>query len=349
MKQNKRVRLEDIAVEVGLTKVSVSKALRDHPDIAPDTKARVREVASRLGYTPNLVARSLSSRRSNMIGVIVPKVAHSFFSHVIEGIYARASESNYEIIMCVSHESAELERKHVDTLLGMRVDGMLVSVSADTSDPSPFKAIVESGVPLVMFDRALEGVDVSTVTVDDRRGAADGVRHLIDLGCTDIAHLAGLSSMTIGRERRLGYEDALKAGNLPVREDRVVEGGFGEQDGYLGFKELYEGGRLPDAIFAVTFPVGLGAYHAALDLGVALDAFKLMTFGGSEMNRFLSHPMICIDQSARDVGNRATSLLLDQIDADARLRSQHVILPTRIDALDMPRIAIDGNLAISTR
>jgi LacI family transcriptional regulator len=347
MKQNRRVRLEDIAREVGLTKVSVSKALRDHPDIADITKQRVREVATRLGYTPNLVARSLSSRRSNMIGVIVPKVAHSFFSQVIEAIHARASESNYEIIMCVSHENADLERKHMETLLGMRVDGMLVSTSAATSDLKPFKTVLDAGVPLVLFDRAPSGLDVSTVTVDDRRGAREGVEHLIDVGHRDIAHLAGYSSVTIGRERRLGFEEAMKAAGLPVADGSIIEGGFGERDGYLGFNALYGTGRVPEAIFAVTFPVGLGAYHAALDLGVPLESFALMTFGGSEMNRFLSHPMYCVDQSAREVGSRAASLLIEHIESDGTRPPQHLILPTRIEPVSRPRYLLDGTSVLT--
>jgi LacI family transcriptional regulator len=332
MRYNRRVRLEDIAAEVGLTKVSVSKALRDHPDIAHDTKVRVREVAERLGYTPNLVARSLSSRRSNMIGVIVPKVAHSFFSAAIESIYARAAQSSYEIIMCVSHEDAKLERKHVETLLGMRVDGILVSITEGTTDPRPFAAIMEAGVPLVMFDRALEGLDVSTVTVDDRKGAADGVSHLIELGHREIGHLAGYSGVTIGRERRRGYVDALRAAGIDPETQQVVEGGFSERDGYVGFRKLAEDGRIPGAIFAVTFPVGLGAYDAASDLGVPLDSFKLLTFGGSAMNRFLSHPMIHIDQPARELGSRAASVLIDQVESRKPAAPQHYIIPTNIQS-----------------
>jgi LacI family transcriptional regulator len=339
MKYNRRVRLEDIAIEVGLTKVSVSKALRDHPDIAYDTKVRVREVAERLGYTPNLVARSLSSRRSNMIGVIVPKVAHSFFSLAIEAIYARASQSNYEIIMCVSHEDPRIERKHIDTLLGMRVDGILASVSEGTTDPRPFNAIMETGVPLVLFDRAIEGLEVSRVTVDDRKGAAEGVSHLIQAGHRSIAHLAGYSAVTIGRERRLGYEDALREAGISVASQKVIEGGFSEADGYLGFKKLLNSGPLPEAIFAVTFPVGLGAYDAALDAGISLDAFTLLTFGGSSMNRFLGHPMTYIDQPAREMGTRAASILIDQIEARKTGRPQHLVLPTR---LQLPgRTALD--------
>lgn len=320
--------MEDIALEVGLTKVSVSKALRNHPDIAAATKIRVREAAQRMGYTPNLVARSLSSRRSNMIGVIVPKVAHSFFSLIIETIYATAAESNFEIIMCVSHEDASLERKHVETLLGMRVDGILVSVTESTTDPMPFRAIQDAGVPLVMFDRALEGLDVSTVTVDDRRGAMDGVSYLIEQGHREIAHLAGYSPVKIGRERRLGYEDALRRAGIDPSEQCVVEGGFGEHDGYMGFKRMVESVGVPRAIFSVTYPVGVGAYDAAMDLGVPLESFSLLTFGGSAMNRFLSRPMICIEQPARDMGRRAIGLLIEQIETETSVRSQHLILPT---------------------
>src|SRR5690554_3069401 len=134
----KNITLQDIAEELGLTKVSISKALRDHPDISMETRIRVKETAKRLGYRPNLVARSLTSAKSKTIGLIIPKIAHYFFSRVVESIYKTAFENGYEVIIGVSLEDEELEKKHIETMLQMRVDGLLVSVTEKTTNAEPF-------------------------------------------------------------------------------------------------------------------------------------------------------------------------------------------------------------------
>ena len=168
---SKRVRLVDIAERLNITKVSVSKALRDHPDISRETRALVKKTAAEMGYSPNLVARSLSSRKSNVIGVVVPKIAHTFFSSVIDAIQEKATEEGYGILLAVSNEKADLETSHIERLLAMRVDGLLISVSQEDPDLSTYEKILEMHVPLVFFDRSIQDLPFSSVTVDDRGGA----------------------------------------------------------------------------------------------------------------------------------------------------------------------------------
>ncbi len=156
MKKKTLVTLSDIARRVKVSKVTVSKALRGHPDISAETAGKVKKVARELGYLPNFMARNLSSRRSNTIGVIVPKIAHFFFSSVIEAIYDAAFENNYEIILTVSQENAERELRHVESLLSMRVDGLIVSLSQQTRDTSIFDKVQQRGVPLICMDRVSE-------------------------------------------------------------------------------------------------------------------------------------------------------------------------------------------------
>ena len=130
----KNVTLQDIADELNLTKVSISKALRDHPDISEDTRIKVKKMAKEMGYRPNLVARSLTSSKSKTIGLIIPKIAHFFFASVVEAIYKTAFEQGYEVIIGVSLEDEELEKHHLETMLQMRVDGLLVSITEQTKD-----------------------------------------------------------------------------------------------------------------------------------------------------------------------------------------------------------------------
>ena len=146
---NRRVRLIDIAERLNLTKVSVSKALRDHPDISSKTRELVKQTADQMGYTPNLVARSLSSQRSNTLGVVVPKIAHTFFATAIEAIQGAANRNGYGILLAVSHESADLESQHIERLLEMRVDGLLVSVSKERPRLETYRHVCDMKTPLV--------------------------------------------------------------------------------------------------------------------------------------------------------------------------------------------------------
>lgn len=301
----KNVRLVDIAEKLDLTKVSVSKALRDHPDISEKTREKVKEVAREMGYRPNLLARSLTSRRSQTIGVIIPKMASYFFAPVIEGIYNSANNSDYEVILGISLEDEKLEEKHIESMLNMRVDGLLVSITEQTKDPRRFEIVRDMGIDLVFFDRGFSNVGFTYIKVDDRKSAKAGVKHLVDRGFTDIAHLAGYDNVEIGRERKAGYFEALKEASIEITNDAVVEGGYSENSGYTGFEKLLNQHGMPDALFAVTYPVGLGALEYMNDHGINPNDIAILAFGGSEFNKHLLNPFICIEQPTFELGSQA--------------------------------------------
>ncbi len=330
MGQSERVTLSDIAERMGLTKVSISKALRDHPDISSHTKKRVKELAEKMGYAPNRLARSLTTDKTSTLGVIIPKIAHNFFADALAGINKVAFANGYEIVLCVSEEDAGFEAQHLRTLLSMQVDGLLVSVSEETEGAETFMNVQNQGIPLVFFDRVLGGVGASTVTVDDEGGAYQVVEHAIRHGCQDIAHIGGFSHVDIGAKRRKGYEQALRDHDIPVREEWIVEGGFGELHGYRGFEQLLEAEMLPKAIFAVTFPVALGVNDAMRRIDPALqDEIQMYSFGQHELNRFFSHPHISVHQPARELGKQAITILLEEIENPDRA-PRHVELATKI-------------------
>lgn len=325
-----RVRLIDIADRLSLSKVSVSKALRDHPDISKDTRDLIKRTAEEMGYMPNLLARSLSSQRTSMIGVVVPKVAHVFFSNALDGMIDRAGAEGYEVIVTISQERAELEAKHIQTLLSMHVDGLLVSVSEDAMTPAIYERVRQLGVPLVFFDRSLEGAGFSSVLVDDEIGAYEGVSRLIHDGARVVAHLAGFGHTNIGRLRRDGYERALREHGIEPREEWIVEGGFGEQYGYAGFKELYGRGVRPDAVFCATFPVAVGMVMAMREIDAALErTTKILTFDTGSMQRLTAFPYYCIRQDATALGERAMTELL-RIVGDRNAEPQQITLPTSV-------------------
>jgi LacI family transcriptional regulator len=331
----RRPRLIDIAKRLNVTKVTVSKALRDHPDISRETRALVKKVAAEMKYTPDLLARSLSARKTYTIGVVVPKVAHAFFASVIDAIQARATEAGYGILLAVSNERASLEREHLERLLAMRVDGLLVSVTKEPPDLEIYRRIHAMQVPLVFFDRRIPGLPFSSVTVTDRESAFAAVDHMIRRGYRRIAHIAGTPDVEIGRERRAGYEAALHAHGIPVREEWIIEGGFDECHGYRSFERLCRAGELPEVIFTVTYPVGLGVYRAMLELDPELpERIQLLTFGSAGLNEFSGYRHYCVRQPTRELGERAVELLLRQMGAGEGWEVEHVALRTELIAPD---------------
>ena len=330
MASSSRVTLHDIAERLDLTKVSVSKALRGHPDISASTKARVRETAQKMGYMPNRLAQSLSTNESGTVGVVVPKIAHTFFSDVLGGVYEVATENDYEIFLCVSQESESQEQRHLRKLLSLQVDGLLVSISENTEANAAFEKILDTNTPLVFFDRALEGVPASRVLVDDEQGAYDAVEHAIQSGHRQVAHIAGWPSVDIGRKRRDGYVAALEASNIPADETLIVESGFDEAAGYRGMQTLLDRGRVPDALFAVTVPVALGAEDAIRESDrPGTEQIQIYSFGQHSMSRFFTKPHISVHQPAHEMGKTALSILLEQIDHPDR-SFRDVVLPTRL-------------------
>jgi len=333
VKRSAHITLDDIAKKLKVSRVTVSKALRGHPDISEKTAKRIRKLASDLGYSPNFIARNLSARRSNMLGVVIPKIAHFFFGSVIESIYNTAFDNNYETILTVSQENAEREKKHIQTLVSMRVDGMIISVSQETRDTEIFEWIRKMGIHVVFVDR-MPGPGIpgfSTVMVDDKGGAFQAIEHAIKMGYRKIGFVGGNPQINIGHNRLLGFEQAMKEYNVPVKREWIVHSGFGKDDGYAGFKQLSQTGHLPDFVFAVTYPVALGIYEAAKELGLRIpDDLDIICFGDSDVNRFLSPPLSCVHQPTQELGTKAVHLILDMIKDSEEAQEQHIEIPTEL-------------------
>jgi LacI family transcriptional regulator len=325
----RQITLNDIAAKLNVSAVTISKALRGHPDISEETTKLVKKVANELGYSPNFMARNLSSRKSNTIGVVIPKIAHHFFSSIIEHIYDYAFQHNYEIILTVSQENAERERKHIQTLLSMRVDGIIISISQETSDPAIFETIKSRGVPLVHMDRIPLSDKTNTVIVDDRGGAFKAIQYAIGLGYRKIAHFAGITSINIGMERLIGYKNALMQNGIEVNESWIIEGDFGERSGYNSFMKLYRDNNLPELIFTVTYPVALGVYMAAREVGVRIpEDIDIICFGNSEVQQFLFPPLSCVNQHTEQLAAKSMEVLLENIEKRDEFEPKHVVIET---------------------
>lgn len=333
MRKRNRITLEDIAKRLGVSRVTVSKVLRGHTDISTETSQRVKKVVAEMGYTPNIFARSLSARKSNMIGLIVPKIAHYFFSAVIEAVYDAAFERNYETILTVSQENPEREWKHLQALASMRVDGIIISVTQRTDDVERFKWIRKLGIPLVFVDRKPEKPisGFGSVVTDDHNGAYQAVEHAIKIGYRKLGLIGGNKKINIGKNRIIGFEDAVKEFHLPLNKKWIITGGYGKDDGYNGFKQLYQNGSIPEFILAITYPVALGILEAAKELDVKIpDDVDLICFGDSDVGRFISPAMSAVRQPTRELGMRAVEILFEDIEEKQIIKEHHVILPAQL-------------------
>lgn len=308
--------IKDLAKHLGLSVSTVSRALRDHPDIAGKTKKRVANAARQFDYQPNTLAQSLQSKTSRTIGIIVPEIRHDFFASAISAIEKVANEAGYFVIISQTGESYQHEVLNARALMEHRVAGMVVSISQETEDFEHFRSVMRRGVPVVFFDRAPEELEASKVVVDDRHGAHQATTHLIERGYKRIAHIAGPKNISIGRERLRGYREALTDKGMEYDPALVIDAGFMERDGAKAMRELLEKAPGVDAVFCANDPVAIGAFRYLREKGIAIPGqVALVGFSNNPVTGLIDPALTTVDQPTLAMGETAAQLLLEQIRA----------------------------------
>lgn len=330
-----QVTIKDIAKELGISPSTVSRALKDHPDISPATKKAVKELAEKLNYQPNSIALSLRQSKSNTIGVIIPEIVHFFFSTVISGIEDVAYDAGYSVIVSQSNESYEREVMDTKALFNNRVDGMLISMSRETTNFDHFKSIYDRGMPMVFFDRICDGLETSKVIVDDFDGAFKATEHLIKQGYQRIAHLGGPSNLSISRQRLDGYKAALKQYNMPIDESMILADHSSDDD--QNAKEitsmLLDSPKPPDALFAINDIAALGAMMAVKERGLSIPKdFAIVGFSNWRFTSMTDPAMTTVDQPGFAMGQEAARLLIKEIEAkeDKIIEPETKVLKTNL-------------------
>lgn len=335
MKYN-QVTIKDIARELGISPSTVSRALKDHPDISPDTKKAVNELAEKLNYQPNIVALSLRQSKTNTIGVIIPEIVHFFFSTVISGIEDVAYRAGYNVILAQSNESLARETTDLKALFNSRVDGMLMSISRETTNFDHIEAIMSKGVPMVFFDRVYDTPNSSKVIVDDFAGAKEATLHLIQQGCKRIAHLEGPPNLVISKQRMEGYYEALKENNMTIDKELVVACPFGSiEEGEKATEQLLALKNKPDAIFASNDPAAMGAMKAIKAKGLRIpEDVAVVGFSNWFFSSLMDPPLSSVDQPGFEMGQEAAKLLIRQIEVKDKNNDEPIaetkLLKTRL-------------------
>lgn len=305
--------IKDIARELKVSPSTVSRALKDHPDISVETKRAVNELAEKLNYQPNAVALSLKQQRSNTIGIIIPEIVHYFFSSVISGIEDVAYEAGFNVIICQSNEMADREKANVKTLLASQVDGILVSVSKATTDFSHLEKIRKNKVPLVFYDRIVPGFEVDQVIIDDFDAAYRATRHLTDSGRKRIAHFAGPQNLLIGRQRKEGYKKALEDTGIHLGEALVYDADNFEK-ARLAVLKILETGTEIDGIFAVNDLTAIGAMQTLQKRGIKIPGeIAVVGFSDGRFSGITDPTLTSVDQHGYEMGTVATRMLLKRI------------------------------------
>lgn len=329
-----QVTLKQIAEALGLSAMTVSRAINDKGNVDEKTKKRVLEKARSMGYTPNHVAKSLVSRKTYTIGVVIPEISHAFFPEVVRGIEEVTYHTNYQLILTHAAEQFEREKAAINTLRSKRVDGLLISSSQRVEDYSFYKEIIGSGTPVVFFDRCIENIGASCVSVNDKSSSRQIVQHLIDHGYKKIAYLSGPQKVSIGKERLDGYLDALRSGNLPVENKWIIQGGFREEEGYKAMKKLLElpEDQWPRAVATVNDPSAFGAIGAIEEQGLSIpEDIAIVGFTDDVRAPLLKSPLTTVHQPAYEVGKKGAEKLIRTIeDPDEPLENIKVITTLKI-------------------
>ena len=311
--------MADLARELGVSMTTISRALSDHYSIGPGMKQKVLKLAKKYNYQPNRMASALRKGKSKLLGIVVPYIEGRFFPSVVHGIETAATKAGYNVIICQSNEDVVQERRNLDTLLSAQVAGVLVSLSRTTLDFKHFDKLRSRGLPLVFFDRIMEGENVNAVVLDDQEGGYVSTRHLLEQGYRRIAHLAGPQHMSIYRNRRQGYFDALREAGLPEDESLVMYSEMTQEQGIAGMRQLLALPTPPDAVFAAGDYCALGAMLEARRQGLHIPQDLAITGFSNESFTVVTEPAITsIDQRCEEMGQAAVRLLLELIDAQGQ-------------------------------
>jgi len=324
------VTMMDIARELKVSVVTVSKVLRNQGRISEATRKRVLRHAKRVNYQMNWVARSLVTRRTYTIGLLLPEFTHPFFAEVARAVAKTVRPHGYHVVISCFEEDPELEASEADSLLARRVDGMIIASSQPRRCLEVFRRIQEQHVPYILIDRPVVGLRASYVGADNVAIGELATEHLIAQGCLRIAHLRG-PEVGIAAERFTGYGRALKTHGFRVDSRYVVRGGHRDDTGYDGMRKLLDLNPFPDGVFCYNDPVAIGAMRAILEVGFTLpEDIRVVGAGNIQYSDRVAVPLSTIDQGTCTMGERAAELLIERIGAKSTPLPKRILIPPRL-------------------
>jgi LacI family transcriptional regulator len=324
------VRMKDIARDLKVSIVTVSKVLRNHDDISPATRQRVLQRVQELNYQPNWAARSLVTQRTYMVGMVIPDLMISFFAEVSKGVAAKLAPLGYHVAISNSEEDPEVEKQEIERLLARQMDGLIIASAQRHPDRKLFDSLETRKIPYVLIDRTLPGLRSNYVGVRDEEIGSLATEHLIEQGCRRIAHIRG-PMLSTGTGRLKGYRRVLAHHGLEVSARYVVNGGWRDDTGYLAMRELLKLDPRPDGVFCYNDAVAAGAIKAILEGGLKVpDDVAIIGAANVHYSDLLRVPLSTVDQSSMLIGEKAAELLVRLIEAKTPPAPERILIPPRL-------------------
>ncbi|TDH21678.1 LacI family transcriptional regulator [Segetibacter sp. 3557_3] len=333
------VNIRLLAKELNLSIGTVSKALKDSYEISAGTKSRVLELANKLHYKPNLHASSLRQKKSKTIAVVLPEVADSFFAVAINGIEAMAHQAGFHVLIYLTNESVSKEAAILKDFQTGRVDGVLMSITAETSAGGHLQELYDSGMPIVFFDRVCEEIETAKITTDDFDGGYKATQHLIDCGCKRIALVSISATLSIINHRVEGYKKALADQGLDFCANYVLSCSDDIDKNTALVKGLLQTPAAPDGIIASVEKLTSPVYLACRELGLEIPTdVKVLSFSNLPTAAILNPSLTTITQPAFEMGKVASTILLKALSKPGYvLKRESVVIPSTLIVRDSTR------------
>ena len=324
-KKQRRTSLKDLASELGVSIATVSRALRNSPEIGREMQQKVKDLAKKLNYRPNPFAQSLRKEAPKVIGVVVPNLVTHYYAAVLDGIEDEARRAGYSVISANSHESFEDERQAIDNFTGLHVEGIIACLAQTTTDYSHFEEISDMGIPLVFFGRTCLTDRFSCVTANGDEAAQMATQHLIDTGSRRIAFIGGPNHLDMVRRRKHGYLEALRENKMEIDRDMVVCDKIDYEVALHAVEKLLDSPNRPDAILAFNDIITFAAFTAIKNKGLNIpDDVALIGFTDDVHAAYVTPRMSAIEDQSREMGIKACQLLLKSIGGDTKVYKEIV-------------------------
>lgn len=309
--RKQHITIHDIARELNVSASTVSRALQNHPRISLSTREAVQKLAAQYRYQPNVVASSLRKGMSNTVGVIVPRINRNFFANVIGGMEEILASAGHHLMICQTHENYESEVLAIQTLINARVEAIILSISMETTRSEHLNMLRDLGIRLFFFDRLFEGIEAGSVVIDDKKGAYQNVKHLLDQGYSRIIHLAGSENIPIYRERKKGYLEAMQEAGIDVPPSWIIEESLILEGGNRAFQKAMKQPLPPDAFFCAGDYAALGVLQAAKKRGMNVpQQLGITGFANEPFTAFLEPALTTVDQRGEEMGKQVAQMYL---------------------------------------
>lgn len=329
MKSSKPTSLKDIAEALGVSIPTVSRAMKNSPEISRNLCEKVQKLAKEMNYRPNPFALSLRKNAPRTIGVIVPDIVTHFFASILNGIENTAIANGYFIIITTSHESYEYEKRNIQNLVNMRVEGIIACLSQETTDYAHLSALQDINMPLVLFDRVCLADQFSSVVADGERSAQIATQHLLDNGSKRVAFIGGANHLDIVKKRKHGYLEALRHNHIPIERELVVCRKIDYEEGKIATETLLSLPNPPDAILAMNDTLAFAAIEVIKSHGMRIpEDIAIIGYTDEQHANYIEPKLSAISHQTYQMGETACRLLIEQIRGEKTVRQ--VVVPTQL-------------------